>query len=69
MTKPIMSVFERSLSLWVTLCIVVVAPIIRNAILSSGGQPALDRLLARLGPVSLIALLTTLVQPWHPLAG
>ena len=105
MTKPIMSVFERSLSLWVTLCIVVgialgyimprlfaviasaevarvnlvvalyivvpviVAQIIRNALLSSDGQPALDRLLARLGPVSLIALLTTLVQPWRPLTG
>ena len=29
--------------------------------LGSGGQPALDRLLARLGPVSLVALLATLV--------
>jgi ACR3 family arsenite transporter len=40
---------------------VIVAQIIRNATLSSGGRPALDRLLGRLGPVSLIALLTTLV--------
>src|SRR3546814_10031487 len=41
---------------------VIVAQIIRRALLSSGGQPALDRLLATLGPVSLVALLTTLVQ-------
>ncbi len=40
---------------------VIVAQIIRRALLSSGGQPALDRLLATLGPVSLVALLTTLV--------
>ncbi|MES2056737.1 MAG: ACR3 family arsenite efflux transporter [Pseudomonadota bacterium] len=40
---------------------VIVAQIIRRAILSASGQPGLDRLLGRLGPVSLIALLTTLV--------
>ena len=40
---------------------VVVAQIARRMMLSSGGQPALDRLLALLGPVSLVALLTTLI--------
>ena len=40
---------------------VVVAQFIRRHRLASGGQPALDRLLKRLGPVSLVALLTTLV--------
>ncbi|SEL90443.1 arsenite transporter, ACR3 family [Sphingomonas palmae] len=40
---------------------VIVAHIVRRALLASGGQPALDRLLAALGPVSLVALLATLV--------
>lgn len=40
---------------------VIVAQVIRRGMLSGGGQPALDRLLARLGPVSLVALLATLV--------
>jgi ACR3 family arsenite transporter len=40
---------------------VIAAQLIRRALLASGGQPALDRLLAALGPVSLLALLTTLV--------
>ncbi|GGB37362.1 arsenical-resistance protein [Sphingomonas metalli] len=40
---------------------VIVAQVIRRGLLASGGQPALDRLLARLGPVSLVALLATLV--------
>ncbi|AQR75089.1 arsenical-resistance protein [Sphingomonas sp. LM7] len=40
---------------------VIVAQIIRRAVLSAAGQPGLDRALGRLGPVSLIALLTTLV--------
>ena len=40
---------------------VIVAQVIRRGVLSSSGQPALDRLLARLGPVSLVALLATLV--------
>ena len=40
---------------------VIVAQIVRSAAIASGGQAALDRLLARLGPVSLLALLTTLV--------
>lgn len=40
---------------------VIVAQVIRRVVLSSGGTPALDRLLARLGPVSLGALLATLV--------
>lgn len=40
---------------------VLVAQILRRRILASGGQPALDRLLARLGPWSLAALLATLV--------
>jgi len=40
---------------------VIVAQVIRRGVLGSGGKPALDRLLARLGPVSLVALLATLV--------
>lgn len=40
---------------------VIVAQLIRWQQLASGGQPALDALLRRLGPVSLVALLTTLV--------
>ena len=40
---------------------VIIAQIIRRRILTSGGQAALDRLLAKLGPVSLLALLATLV--------
>ena len=40
---------------------VIVAQIDRRARLGSGGQPALDRLLKTLGPVSLTALLVTLV--------
>lgn len=40
---------------------VIAAQIVRRAILASRGTVALDRLLARLGPVSLVALLATLV--------
>ncbi|NJC33209.1 ACR3 family arsenite transporter [Sphingomonas jejuensis] len=40
---------------------VAAAQLIRRAVLASGGQSALDRLLGRLGPVSLAALLATLV--------
>lgn len=40
---------------------VIVAQLIRRSVLASGGRPALDRLLARLGPISLTSLLTTLV--------
>ncbi|MET3791070.1 ACR3 family arsenite efflux transporter [Aquamicrobium terrae] len=40
---------------------VIVAQVLRHRLLAKGGQPALDRLLAKLGPVSLVALLTTLV--------
>ena len=40
---------------------VVVAQLIRRQRLAGGGQAALDALLRRLGPVSLVALLTTLV--------
>ncbi|GGY92909.1 ACR3 family arsenite efflux transporter [Novosphingobium colocasiae] len=40
---------------------VIIAQFVRRAVLSGGGQPALDALLARLGPVSLLALLATLV--------
>ena len=35
--------------------------LIRRRLIAAGGQPALDRLLRALGPVSLAALLTTLV--------
>jgi ACR3 family arsenite transporter len=40
---------------------VVIAQIIRRRLLAGGGQAALDRLLAKLGPASLVALLATLV--------
>jgi len=40
---------------------VIVAQVIRRALLASGGQGALDRFLKVIGPVSLSALLTTLV--------
>ncbi|WP_197707500.1 MULTISPECIES: ACR3 family arsenite efflux transporter [Sphingobium] len=40
---------------------VIVAQAIRRTLLASGGQAAVDRLLAGLGPVSLVALLATLV--------
>ncbi|OHV14990.1 arsenical-resistance protein [Methylorubrum extorquens] len=40
---------------------VVIAQAVRRILLASGGQASLDRLLGRLGPVSLVALLATLV--------
>ncbi len=40
---------------------VVIAQLARRAVLDRGGKPALQQLIARLGPVSLAALLTTLV--------
>jgi arsenite transporter len=40
---------------------VVIAQILRNGILASGGKAALDRMLNTLQPVSLLALLATLV--------
>jgi ACR3 family arsenite transporter len=40
---------------------VIIAQAVRQASLRAGGQPALDRLLKRLEPISLVALLTTLV--------
>ena len=40
---------------------VLVAQLLRRHLLASGGQPALDRVLAILGPLSLVALLATLV--------
>lgn len=40
---------------------VLIAQVVRAVALRSGGQAGLDRLLRRLGPLSLIALLTTLV--------
>ncbi len=40
---------------------VVIAQLVRRQYLASGGQAGLDALLGRLGPVSLAALLTTLV--------
>lgn len=40
---------------------VIIAQIMRRRLLANGGQAALDRVLARLGPVSLVALLATLV--------
>jgi ACR3 family arsenite transporter len=40
---------------------VIAAQTVRSAVLATGGQPALDRMLSMLGPVSLVALLGTLV--------
>jgi ACR3 family arsenite transporter len=40
---------------------VIIAQIVRRQMLAAGGQAALDRLLAKLGPISLVALLATLV--------
>ncbi|MET1755916.1 ACR3 family arsenite efflux transporter [Novosphingobium sp. RD2P27] len=40
---------------------VIVAQLFRRAVLANGGQAALDGLLACLGPVSLVALLATLL--------
>ncbi|WP_133366524.1 ACR3 family arsenite efflux transporter [Qipengyuania sediminis] len=40
---------------------VVIAQVVRRWLLARRGQPALDRLLGVLGPVSLVSLLTTLV--------
>ena len=40
---------------------VIVAQLLRRRLLAHGGQAALDGLLARLGPLSLVALLATLV--------
>ncbi len=40
---------------------VVIAQIVRRGVIAQGGMPALSRLLARLQPISLIALLATLV--------
>ena len=40
---------------------VIVAQLVRSRVLARGGQAALDALLARLGPISLAALLATLV--------
>ena len=40
---------------------VVLAQLVRRAALAKAGQPGLDRLLARLQPASLVALLATLV--------
>lgn len=40
---------------------VIIAQLVRRNVLVRGGKPALDRLLGGLGPVSLVALLATLV--------
>ena len=40
---------------------VVIAQLMRKSVLAGGGQPALDRLLSVLEPISLISLLATLV--------
>ncbi|WP_336489519.1 ACR3 family arsenite efflux transporter [Methylobacterium nigriterrae] len=40
---------------------VLIAQVIRRSLLVSGGQPALDRLLRTMSPISLAALLATLV--------
>jgi len=40
---------------------VLMAQLLRRRVLAAGGKPALDRLLAKLQPLSLVALLATLV--------
>jgi len=40
---------------------VIIAQVVRRAVLGSGGEPTLKSLLAKLQPLSLVALLTTLV--------
>jgi ACR3 family arsenite transporter len=40
---------------------VILAQVLRRAVLARGGEPALNRLLSRLQPLSLMALLSTLV--------
>jgi ACR3 family arsenite transporter len=40
---------------------VIIAQLLRKTTLARGGQPALDRRLRALGPISLVSLLTTLV--------
>jgi arsenite transporter len=40
---------------------VIIAQIVRSTVMANGGETALTRLLTTLGPVSLVALLTTLV--------
>ena len=40
---------------------VIIAQVLRGRVLANGGQSALSRLQDRLGPISLVALLTTLV--------
>ena len=40
---------------------VVIAQLMRKSVLAGGGQPALERLLSVLGPISLVSLLATLV--------
>ncbi len=40
---------------------VILAQLVRRAVLGGGGEPALKRLLAKLQPLSLVALLATLV--------
>lgn len=39
----------------------IIAQVLRRSLLAQGGEPMLDRFLARIQPVSLIALLSTLV--------
>ncbi len=41
---------------------IILAQVLRRQVLAAGGQPALDRLLSKLQPLSLAALLTTLVM-------
>ena len=53
-------------TLFLSVALYIVVPVIlaqwvRRSVMAAGGQHALDRLLAALGPVSLVALLTTLV--------
>lgn len=54
-------------TLTLSVCLYIVVPVIvsqliRRSVLASGGQPALKRLLETLSPVSLMALLATLIM-------
>ena len=54
----------QTLALSVALYIVVpviIAQVVRRSVIASGGLPGLQRLLSKLQPISLVALLTTLV--------
>lgn len=50
-----------SVVLYIVIPIIIIAQILRRRLMAQGGQAALYTLLAKLGPLSLVALLVTLV--------